>query len=787
MAHPGRTQSLTGNSRWPAVGVLFGSVSSLVYALFASRSAGAAFSWFWDVGVFHIPVLVALVGLVAVLSRARGDRRGWALLVGAFALWSSGSLYWKIVQQPNRAVAAFTGIDGGRLILYPMAALGLLLIGNSQLKFVEFNSRSSPQRAGQLNLGSGVSHRPTLEVVAAVCATFALCLTVLLRSQSFDQVADQSWTNVAYPIGDSLLLTVVVGLMVRRSWHTNLAWWGLLVSLTVRFVANLLYLNTSAGGFRETRSAADVVFPLAVMGVAMSVYLPTIRWMPKDWVIARLSVQALITLLPVSAVVLLRPSILPLLLALVAVATISFAAIQAARREGNLEVRLLEASTDPITGLPVRSEILEQIRSRRQESLTLVVVDLVGFRLVNESLGRDAGDEILRSIGASLQMALPASTVGRLGGDEFIALWSGSLDVDPLCRQIQQIVAATTYREGRMNLQLSAWCGAVTVTPGWNGDPVELLRSADAALLTARTTSGNGYRSFDEDLGNLDRDRRVFVASLREKETPSGLQVFLQPKVELQSGTVIGAEALARWHHLDRGILSPDSFLSSMTSTDRCELTGHIVSLVTREAVRWKQGGRELHVALNVTASDLVTRTFAGDFLASVERSGLNPAQFTLELTEEELLHDWARGAQSIAVLRKEGVRVAIDDFGTGYSSLAVLHRLPFDEIKLDREFLGANRPEAEGSSPVLAAAIAVAASMGVAVIAEGVETAVQRDQLIGLGCRLGQGYFYARPMPFSEFDSFSSGKLAVGAALSGSIGFGSIGVGSIDSGSSSD
>jgi diguanylate cyclase len=733
------------------IAVILGVVASIAYAVFATTTEDARFSLAWDGIVFHIPVVAGVVALHLSWRKFPRGGRGWSLLAVAYVLWGIGSVYWKAVQQPGNETAAFKGLDGFRLILYPLAAAGLFVLGRRR------QSARSRSATVARHIAGTDGRRPIWEAIGASCAALALSLAVLDNLQPISGVADRSWTNVAYPIGDALLLTISIATMSRRRWHISLRWWGLLAALLARFVANLIYLDASADGFEGTRASVDVVFPLTAMAVAFCPFLPERRWMPRHWVMARLAIQSILTLAAASAVVLMRPPWAPLLLALVAVCVVGIVSVRSARREGQLESGLLEATADPVTGLLVRSAVLGYMRGEVGKPMALVVIDLVGFRRINEELGRDAGDEILRSIGGSLQLNFSDAVVGRLSGDEFIVAFPGVHDVDQLCVSIQQVVAAGREIDGEADLQFSAWCGALSVPAGWDDEPLDLLRSADAALVDARTTTTAGYRVFDDDLDSLDRDRRGFIASLRAPAAPKGLLFYLQPKVNLVEGSIVGAEALARWAHPERGLLTPDKFLPTMTSTDKRELTRHVVALMVEEAVQWRDRGRRLDVAVNVTASDLVARGFSGEFLRSVDAQKLDPGQFTVELTEEELIQDWQRGAKTIEVLRRFGVRVSIDDFGTGYSSLAVLHRLPFDEIKLDREFLGTSATS-EGTSPVLSAAIVVARSMGVSVIAEGIETPGQRDELVDLGCVFGQGYFFARPMPVDEFRTFTLG-----------------------------
>jgi EAL domain-containing protein (putative c-di-GMP-specific phosphodiesterase class I) len=306
-------------------------------------------------------------------------------------------------------------------------------------------------------------------------------------------------------------------------------------------------------------------------------------------------------------------------------------------------------------------------------------------------------------------------------------------------------------------------CGAVRSEARSIGSALELLRSADSALVTARLER-RPFCVFDSNLAMLIEHRRQFALSLREEALNDDLLVYLQPKVELSTGKIVGAEALARWHHPELGVLPPAMFLPALNGRERQGLTRQMLRKVLREIAAPGVGRVHVPVAVNLTVSDLMNPRFASGLLRDLERNGIDPSLLTVELTEEEIMRDWERCARELTKLRDGGVRVAIDDFGTGYSSLAVLHRLPFDELKLDRSFLE-DLTTSAGARATLEAIFAVTKGLGVDVVAEGIERTQDRDLLVGLGCVHGQGFLFSRAVSTAVFSEMIAGPGVLTAA----------------------
>jgi diguanylate cyclase (GGDEF)-like protein/PAS domain S-box-containing protein len=431
------------------------------------------------------------------------------------------------------------------------------------------------------------------------------------------------------------------------------------------------------------------------------------------------------------------------------------------RMEAELE-RL--ALYDPLTGLPNRALFGDRLshtieRRGRAQSTAVYFLDVDRFKRINDSLGHSAGDEVLREVAVRIEGTLrPEDTVARFGGDEFTVLCEsvgGVLEAVGVADRLQREIAQP-LRAGGADLRLSASIGIAIAEPGEDVDCSRLVEDADAAMYRAKERGGARTELFDMAM----RERAVDALSI-EQELQHGLErgelrLFYQPLVSLDSGEMVGAEALIRWEHRDRGLLPPDMFLPV------AEESGLIVQIgawAVGEACRrlrdWdrRNGGPSLFsLAVNLSARELTHPDVVSTVLNAVRRSALEPARITIEVTESTAMADRDSGFRALRELSDAGVRIAIDDFGTGYSSLDHLREMPADILKIDRSFvagMAANSPD----SALVAAAIAMGRALEMEVVAEGIETSEQVADLRELGCPLGQGYLFARPLPPEELD----------------------------------
>jgi diguanylate cyclase (GGDEF)-like protein len=418
----------------------------------------------------------------------------------------------------------------------------------------------------------------------------------------------------------------------------------------------------------------------------------------------------------------------------------------------------LEARTDELTGLANRRALLARAQSilgaaTAARPAALLLLDLDGFKEVNDSLGHPAGDDLLRQVGPRLRQALRSEDVlARLGGDEFAVLVPDtSLDeARALAHRLRELVVQPFTVEGiRLHVGVSI---GVSTSPYPAASVPELLRCADVAMYTAKSAR-EGVHVYvpDPTTGGSGGDRLRTMEELRTALTTDELVVHLQPQVDLHDGSVVGAEALVRWQHPTRGLLFPAQLLPAAEQAGVLgPLTDRVLELALEAAGRW-WADQQVAVSVNLTAANVTDLDLPSKVAAALHRHGLPPHALTLELVEDTLMADPERGRAVLGDLRRLGVRTSIDDYGTGYSSLAYLRNLPADELKLDRS-LTADVDSDPRAAAIVRHTVALAHELGLSLLAEGVEDAQTGAVLAGLGCDVAQGYAIARPMPVEDF-----------------------------------
>ncbi|MGY1753888.1 putative bifunctional diguanylate cyclase/phosphodiesterase [Blastococcus sp. SYSU D01042] len=415
------------------------------------------------------------------------------------------------------------------------------------------------------------------------------------------------------------------------------------------------------------------------------------------------------------------------------------------------------ARHDDLTGLPNRSTLLdltaEALAAGPADDGTaaaLIVLDLDGFKTINDSLGHGIGDQLLRQVGHRLAGALrPGDAVGRLGSDQFVVLATGchTSDAADLAFRLQGTFTRPFPASG-ISVPLSASVGVAVAQPDAR-DPHQLLSDADAAMFAAKSMGRDRVRLFSPGLREAARWRLEVATRLRD-EAIDQLVVHYQPVVRLDTGEVEGVEALVRWQHPERGLLSPDTFLAVAEETGQIiPITRWLLRETTRRAAQWAAQGLPLRMSVNISARHFSAETLVRDVRLALRESGLAPDQLVLELTETSIAEDPTRAEDQLTVLRRAGVRVAIDDFGTGWSSLAQLFSLPIGTLKIDRSLLvAAERVTGGEGGAVLAAIVALTRTLGIRSVAEGVETAEHLRMVREAGCDLVQGWLLGHPMP---------------------------------------
>jgi len=418
-----------------------------------------------------------------------------------------------------------------------------------------------------------------------------------------------------------------------------------------------------------------------------------------------------------------------------------------------------QAFHDPLTGLPNRTLLLDRLERALVQTLrggarpALLLLDLDGFKVVNDSLGHAAGDRLLIALAERLAAAMrPGDTIARLGGDEFAVLLDTATDIHAataVADRLLDALATPLALDGR-ELVVEASLGIALATDG-AARPDDLLRDADLALYRAKDAGRAGYAIYDTSLHTAVNARLVLEAELRRALASEEFVLHYQPKVDLATGRLAGVEALVRWHHPTRGLVPPDDFIPLAEETGLIVPLGRwVLTEACRQARAWATAritDPPLTMSVNLSARQFRQPDLVGDVARILRDTGVIPGLIQLEITEGVLMEDAAATLGLLERLRGLGIALAIDDFGTGYSSLAYLKRFPIDVLKVDKAFVTGLGHD-PGNGAITTAVIGLAHALGLAVTAEGVETAGELAQLRSLGCEQGQGYYFARPMP---------------------------------------
>jgi diguanylate cyclase (GGDEF)-like protein/PAS domain S-box-containing protein len=430
--------------------------------------------------------------------------------------------------------------------------------------------------------------------------------------------------------------------------------------------------------------------------------------------------------------------------------------------EAELERR---ASHDPLTGLPNRHTLVDRLgqallrtkRGKEGRKVGVLFMDLDGFKTINDSLGHEAGDRLLVTVAERLRKRLrPEDVLARFGGDEFAVLLEEVADASETIRVAQRIAESLrepfTVNDHQVNLSTSV--GIALGSAHTKDDPEGMLRNADAAMYKAKEQGLGCYAVFDPAMQTRAQERLELEAELRRALEQGEFVLYYQPEVSLYNGSMVGLEALLRWQHPERGLLKPSAFVPLAEETDVIAPIGRwVLEEACRQAKRWEEEhplASPMTMEVNLSSKQLRRRELARTVEEALTRAGVEAHTLALDITETVLIGASEHNAQALEALKKMGIRLSLDDFGTGYSSLSYLKRLPVDRVKVDRSFvkgLGGNATD----TAVVRMIIELCHTLGVEVLAEGVETSEQAALLKDMGCDVGQGYYFARPLRSEE------------------------------------
>ena len=686
----------------------------------------------------------ALCWMVAVRTRFR--RVPVVLAAAAVTSFAVSNNYYIMTLAGTTALPFPSPADFGYLLFYPLMLAALAVLLHRQLRGLSW-----PVLLDSVLGGIGAA------------AVLAVLLNPVLDSAVAGPPSLATVVAVAYPLFDLLLVAAIVGIGATQGLRIGYRWTLLVLGLVVLAAADVVYALRLSTGDYAVGTPLDAGWALALALVAVWVDGaerspgPTIR---PDTGTRSLAVPAAATAAGLGVLVLSsQVTVTPLAVTLAAL-TLIFAAVRT-----QLAFRLLvkmrdlrrQALTDHLTGLPNRramyADIPERLKAAEGGQCALLLLDLDRFKEVNDSLGHDIGDRLLVQVGERLSRKLsPGDHLARLGGDEFAILLEDA-DHDQAVSVAENLHASLAAPFTLAGIEVQTYVSiGIALFPDQGNDLRALLRRADMAMYKAKAAR-SGHHVFASADDRHGGDRLRTLEELRTALTSDQLVLHYQPKVDLDTAEVNGVEALVRWNHPGRGLLYPDAFLDLVEEAGLMrEMTDLVLRKALDQAARWRAGGNLLTVAVNLSASSLIDADLPERVVAMIEARGLPSSALALEITEDFLMADRGRAKAILTRLREAGIEIAIDDFGTGYSSLAYLRDLPIDELKLDRSFV---MPMAEDprAAALVASTIHLAHSLGLRMVAEGVEDAAAYDQLVDFGCDHAQGYHLSKPLPASDLD----------------------------------
>jgi diguanylate cyclase (GGDEF)-like protein len=444
-----------------------------------------------------------------------------------------------------------------------------------------------------------------------------------------------------------------------------------------------------------------------------------------------------------------------------------------ARRQAEQRIQYL-ATHDDLTGLPNRTmfntvlNMAFNTAQRYQRCFALVFIDLDRFKVINDTLGHEAGDALLRQVARRLKACLRASDlVARLGGDEFVVLVQEITEAAQAAAVAQKILSAINQPLVLMGQECRVTASVgVSLYPAHAQDELTLMKNADLAMYLAKEEGKNNYQFFSPAIKAESVGRLAMEAALRRALERDELFLHYQPKLCLKTGRITGAEALLRWKHPELGMVSPAQFIPLAEETGLIVPIGlWVLRTACEQSVAWQRAGLPpVCVAVNLSPRQFNDERLLPDIRGALAESGLGPEHLELEITEGTVMQDSQRAARILGEIKALGIALAIDDFGTGYSSLAQIKRFPIDTIKVDRSFIR-NLPQDAEDKAITQAILAIAKTLGLAVVAEGVETAEQESFLRDHACDQTQGYFFSKPIAADDFAALLRRHLAAAEA----------------------
>ena len=724
----------------------WGMVVLLVVYLAGLLTHGPRFSTFVDGWLGTATQWAPAVVCAAAWMRARQRRPEIACATLAVALFAAGNTFYvlKLAHLAAPPVPSFA--DAGYLSFYPFALGAIAFAVRREL-------------AG---IASAAVWRDSVLSALAVTAGLAVALSPVMDAATHSTTTPAALTAIAYPIGDLLLISSIAGVCVLKGVRMQRHWLALVAGLLVFTASDVVYALRVVRGTYVVGTALDAGWAVGLALVAIWA-LRTGDDSEQRTPRGTLGVPMAATAIAMAVLVAGTQRHVSELAVSLASAVLALAAWRAnsAFRELRRLAKVLRqvAGTDDLTGLANRrglyAEVPLRLSATPDRAHSLILLDLDRFKEINDSLGHHVGDRLLVEIGTRLRsLVRPEDLVVRLGGDEFAVVLddAGEAAAMAVADALKAAVSAPLAVED-MTVRCDVSIG-IAVYPNHGRDVSALLRCADIAMYKSKEND-DGPEVFSSADAQLGATRLRTVDDFRVALDRQQLILHYQPKLDLRTGDVTGVEALVRWQHPDRGLLYPDTFIEFVEEAGLMPLmTDQVLDQALDQAAAWRSAGRNLKVAVNLSARSLIDADLPASVAAVLSSHDVPPYMLQLEITESVLMSDHDRARAVLTELRDAGVTISVDDFGTGYSSLAYLRDLPIDELKLDQSFIAAMGADLRANA-LVSSTITLAHSLGLRMVAEGVDTEAALSELARYGCDEVQGYYISRPIPANDLNTW--------------------------------
>jgi diguanylate cyclase (GGDEF)-like protein len=725
-----------------------GTVAAAAMLAIAAVQVGCTFAGVATTAAYRVVLLLGFVSTITVLAlrmtTTAGERRGGAVLMVAVGAWIAGAIWDSAAGQ-----AADVGpADALWLSFYPFAYLAVALRARATLH----------------RLARSVRMDGLIGVLSVGALGWLLVIDPIVGAAPGRHVA--TIVNTAYLIGDLVLVGLTVAVLALHGWRAGRGWGLLAAGLAVFAAGDSLYLLQVAHGTYEQGSPLDALWGIGIVLMALSAWQPSPAGRPATPTLAVIAPPFAFALAALGVLVYAglhrAPAVSVVLAAGAALTSMGRTALTFADVRRLAEMRR-QATTDDLTGLPNRRH-LDRLLNERLElarasgaSLALLLIDLDGFKELNDTLGHRAGDLVLEQIGPRLRAVLRSGDeLARLGGDEFAVVLSNADDAEPVGRRIGRALEAGLTIDD-IDVRIGASIG-IALFPEHGEDAETLLQRADVAMYQAKA-SRTGHAFYERDRDRHSRERLALIGELRDAIGTDQLVLHFQPKLEVATGAVHDVEALVRWMHPERGLLGPGAFVPLAEQTGVMgELTEHVLDAALRQIAQWYEQGLDLSVAVNVSAATLLDEGWANDVASALVRHGVPASRLRIEITEDALMGDAERALRVVEGLVATGIGVSVDDFGTGYSSLGLLKHLPVDELKIDRTFVRDLLTD-DADAAIVQSVVDLGGRLGLRTVAEGVEDAETLDRIAEYGVTVAQGFHIARPLPAPELERWLAAR----------------------------